>query len=75
MAKYVTYEDLKPRWGIGYSRMHIDRLVRERRFPPPIRFQPGGRKHWTDEQIDAHQVQMRAEAEAGAEAERDRSAA
>jgi hypothetical protein len=62
MAVYVGFKDLKPRYGIPYTAVHIARLVKQGRFPPPAKYAPNGRNHWTEEQIEQHQAQLLAAA-------------
>jgi len=47
-----SQRDLKPNWGIPYTRQHIDRLVAEGKFPRPFKLTPNGKNFWTDEQLE-----------------------
>jgi prophage regulatory protein len=50
--KVLTYPDLAGR-GIRWSRQHVWRLVKEKKFPPP--FKLGLKTNaWTDVQIDGY---------------------
>lgn len=37
----VRYSELKGKYGIPWSRMHIDRLERDGKFPKRVRLGPG----------------------------------
>lgn len=56
MKRLNFFPDLKARWGIPYTRVHIGRLVKEQKFPHPCK--PGGGEvgpnAWTDEQLAAY---------------------
>jgi predicted DNA-binding transcriptional regulator AlpA len=49
--KWVLFHELRPDWAIDYSRTHINRLIKDGLFPPPIQLNPyvgkhGSRKAW-----------------------------
>jgi prophage regulatory protein len=49
--KILFYEDLAGK-GIPFHRVHISKMVREKRFPPP--FKVGAKRNaWFEETIDA----------------------
>jgi prophage regulatory protein len=52
--RLLSYEDLEAK-GIRYSRVHIWRLVRAGKFPPPFKWSEGDgvRNQWVEEEIDA----------------------
>lgn len=37
---FVPYKSLKPEHGIEYSRVHIRRMIQDRRFPAPVQLSP-----------------------------------
>jgi prophage regulatory protein len=49
--RLLGYEDLKAK-GINYSRPHLWRLIKAGLFPRPMKFGPGSRNSWVDEEID-----------------------
>lgn len=49
--KWVKFKELDD-YGIGYSRVHVNRLRKEGLFPEPYRFGPGSsRLYWKEEDI------------------------
>jgi prophage regulatory protein len=50
--RLLSYEDLKAK-GIGYSRVHLWRLVRAGKFPAPVKLADGYRNTWVEEEVDA----------------------
>jgi predicted DNA-binding transcriptional regulator AlpA len=51
--RLLTYPDLRQRKGIPYTRQHISRLEKDRKFP--ARVQCGaGRVAWWESEIDEH---------------------
>lgn len=49
--KLLSYDDLKPEKGIGYSRTQLWRLERESKFPKRVPL--GGNRHgWLESEID-----------------------
>lgn len=40
-CQIVRYSELKTRYGIPWSRMHIDRLEKNGKFPKRVRLGPG----------------------------------
>jgi prophage regulatory protein len=51
MQRLLSLVDLKSK-GVGYSRAHIDRLVKARKFPRPIKLGEN-RNAWVEAEIDA----------------------
>lgn len=51
--KLLSYYDLKPEKGIPYSSVQIWRLVREGKFPKPVKI-GAGRNLWPDTVIDEY---------------------
>lgn len=49
--KILSYDDLKPQKGIGYSKAQLWRLERAGAFPKRIRL-GGNRLAWVDSEID-----------------------
>lgn len=51
--RLVFYEDLKPKYGIPYNRVHIYRLMRKGTtfFPISVRVTEGGRAAWLESEI------------------------
>jgi predicted DNA-binding transcriptional regulator AlpA len=69
--RYLTFLDLqhpKPSDGrpaVPYSRVHLKRLIREGKFPAPVKFGgPKSRDHWADDEIDAHYAALKTKSEA-----------
>jgi predicted DNA-binding transcriptional regulator AlpA len=61
MRKYITTEQLLK--NVPYTEVHIMRLVKAGKFPPPIK--PGGHKKlWDDEKATASLEEMQRAAEA-----------
>jgi hypothetical protein len=55
--RMLIRRDLKARKGIPYSRQHIDRLIKEGRFPPPdgkTADSPNAPNWWWETTIDAY---------------------
>lgn len=50
-AKLLGLKDLRDR-GISYHAVHLNRLIKAGRFPPPLRLNIGGRRFWLASQID-----------------------
>ena len=48
--RFLTYDDLELK-GIDYSKEHLWRLIKAKRFPPPIKGL-GPQNKWTEEEID-----------------------
>ena len=64
--KYVRYADLKPRYGIPFSRTHIARLYKAGRFPPPVQLAPGTIA-WEEEEILVYREPVRSERDASSQ--------
>jgi hypothetical protein len=55
--RMLIRRDLKARKGIPYSRQHIDRLIKEGKFPPPdgkTADSPNAPNWWWEKTIDAY---------------------
>jgi prophage regulatory protein len=50
--RFVRYWQLEPEYGIGWSRMHIDRLIAAGKFPAKVRFSRNT-VGWFSDQIEA----------------------
>jgi prophage regulatory protein len=51
MPRIVSYTELKPRFGIRWTRKHIIELIRAGRFPHPVHL--GGQTiGWPENEID-----------------------
>ena len=50
--KFITYAELKPVKGIGYTRRHLRDLVRDGKFPKPIELSEA-RIAWVEDEVDA----------------------
>jgi prophage regulatory protein len=50
MRRLLSLSDLEAK-GVSYSRAHIDRLVKAKRFPAPIKLGEN-RNAWIEEEID-----------------------
>jgi predicted DNA-binding transcriptional regulator AlpA len=53
-VRLLSYRDLREIKGLKFSRQWIDKLVKEGRFPKPIRPAGGAHKAWFEHEIDAH---------------------
>jgi prophage regulatory protein len=53
--KFITYAELKPVKGIGYTRRHLRDLVAEGKFPRPVELS-AARIAWVEDEIDAWQA-------------------
>jgi prophage regulatory protein len=53
--KFITYAELKPVKGIGYTRRHLRDLVRDGKFPKPVELS-AARIAWVEDEIDAWQA-------------------
>lgn len=51
--KLLGFEDLRDK-GIPYTRQHIHRLIRQGKFPPPLKLVDGGNNSWTEAEIDQY---------------------
>ena len=49
--KILSYDDLKPKKGISYSKVQLWRLERQNKFPKRVPLGPG-RHGWLDSEID-----------------------
>ena len=53
--KFVTYERLEPDYGIPYSRVHLSRLERSRKFPKRVHLGEN-RIAWFDDELAEFQA-------------------
>ena len=51
--KILGFDDLRGK-GIPYTRQHIHRLIRKRKFPRPFKLVEGGNNSWTEAEIDQY---------------------
>jgi prophage regulatory protein len=51
--KLISYNELGPQKGIRYSREHLRRLVKMRKFPAPMRLSDH-KIAWIDSEIDEY---------------------
>jgi prophage regulatory protein len=56
MRRLLSFPELKTRKGIQYSRQHIHRLVKAKKFPKPLKLSgsPTGGNTWLEDEIDRH---------------------
>ena len=54
--RLITFEGLKSRGYVVYSRRHIERLIAAGKFPRPLKIGDGprGRIAWNEAEIEAH---------------------
>jgi len=53
MPVLVDHADLRALFGIKYSRVHLWRLIRDGKFPPPVSLYDGGiRKLWRSQDVE-----------------------
>lgn len=50
--RVITFQELKPQTGIGYTREHLRRLVKAGKFPQPIEL-GDARIGWLESEIHA----------------------
>jgi prophage regulatory protein len=55
VMRVLSYSDLSDK-GIKYTRQHIHRLVRQKKFPPPFKLNGSerGQNSWFEHVIDQH---------------------
>jgi prophage regulatory protein len=58
--KLLSFNELRPKKGIPYTRQHLARLENAGRFPKRVKFPGGNRVGWIEEEIDAMQAAMAA---------------
>jgi prophage regulatory protein len=63
--KILSYEDLKPQKGIGYSKVQIWRLEKQNKFPRRVQLGPG-RHGWPESELNDWIMARAAERNAGA---------
>ena len=69
MRRVIGYQDLKSK-GLRYSRQHLYRLIRKKRFPPPFKMSGSdkGPNSWFEDVIDGHIEDCAAKSKAAANA-------
>ncbi len=70
--RFVTFKELKPRYGIPWTRAYIDRLIADGKFPPKVALGENT-KGWWDGIIEAYLAEkakagLKERAEKGTEA-------
>jgi prophage regulatory protein len=62
-SSFITFDNLHER-GIRFSRQHLHRLIRQGKFPRPVKLSgsPNGRNAWDEETIDRWCEDRKAEA-------------
>jgi prophage regulatory protein len=55
--RFVSFPDLRARFGIRYSRMHIDRLEKAGKFPKRVQLGPNS-VVWLEDEIVARQAKL-----------------
>ena len=67
--RLLSYQDLADK-GISFSRQHISRLVKKKRFPPPFKMSGSdkGPNSWFEDVIDEHIEDCAAKSKAAANA-------
>jgi prophage regulatory protein len=60
MTVLIPFKDLHTR-GIQFSRMHISRLVKQKKFPPPVKIGKGTNA-WLESEIEEYLTQCIAKA-------------
>jgi prophage regulatory protein len=58
-VKFLSYSELKPVKGIGYTRRHLRDLVAEGKFPRPVQLSEA-RIAWVEDEIDTWQAEKAA---------------
>jgi prophage regulatory protein len=52
MQRFLSYAELAPK-GIKYSKPHLWRLIKAKRFPPPVKGL-GVENCWAEDQVDKY---------------------
>jgi len=47
--RFIAYSELKDRFGLPWTRQHVDRLVKAEKFPPKIRLSEHRVGWWSDQ--------------------------
>ncbi len=50
--RFVTFDQLKPDYGIPHCRVHIDRLIKQGRFPKKVHIS-ANRVGWFSDELEA----------------------
>ena len=56
MSRFLTFPALQEKKGHPHCRRHTERLVKEGKFPQPIKF--GARVVWLEDEADAHYARI-----------------
>jgi prophage regulatory protein len=59
--RVLSFPDLKSKKGIGFSRVHLYRLVDAGKFPRPIKLSEGRTVAWVEDEVDRWLMGMIAE--------------
>jgi predicted DNA-binding transcriptional regulator AlpA len=55
MGRLLRFPQLKSEKGISFSRQHISELVRQKKFPGPVKTPDGGQfSFWVEDEIDGY---------------------
>ncbi|MCW5699260.1 MAG: AlpA family phage regulatory protein [Rhodospirillales bacterium] len=52
MLKIVSFSDLKDRFGLTWTRVHVNRLIKAGQFPQKVQIS-AGRVGWLESEIEA----------------------
>jgi predicted DNA-binding transcriptional regulator AlpA len=47
--RFTSYSELKERYGLPWTRQHVDRLVRDKKFPPKVKLSEHRVGWWSDQ--------------------------
>jgi predicted DNA-binding transcriptional regulator AlpA len=53
-VKLISFDELRLRYGIGYTRDHVRRLGKAKKFPQPIKLAGGRRIAFIEAEIATH---------------------
>jgi hypothetical protein len=56
--RLVRFRQLKPDYGIDYSRQHLNRLEAEGKWPQRVRYGGGNFFAWWSDELEAHLDQL-----------------
>jgi predicted DNA-binding transcriptional regulator AlpA len=59
---WLRERELRDKKGVPYSRNQLAGLIKNKVFPPPVRFVPNGIRFWDEEIIDQYLAQVKAQA-------------
>lgn len=66
MSRIVAFPELDPRYGLPWSRVHVNRLIAAGKFPQKVHIS-AGRVGWLESEIEAW-IKERADARHGPDA-------